>query len=580
VTNAQVAALLRRIADMLEIKGEIVYKVRAYRRAADSIERSERDIGEVWWQGQLRQIRGVGAALEKKLDELLRTGHLKYYKQLSKEVPDSVVDMLEIPDVGPKTVRLVWKELGATGVDDLERAAREGRLRELPGLGERSEERILKGIESLRRRSDRVPLRVAWPIAQELVLVLRHKLGIETVELVGSLRRMEDMVGDIDVLVTCDDPARATSALIALPAVAEVISNSPTECKVKLDGGLPVHLLAYLPERYGSLLQYCTGNKAHNVALRELALRQGLSLSEYGFTRGEEEILCPTEESVYGTLGLPWIPPELREDRGEVQAAQEGALPRLLEQGDLRGDLHCHTTWSDGTGTLAEMAEAAMALGYEYLVISDHTYGLGVANGLDVDRLRQQRAEIERLNHGFSGFRLLHGAEIEVRADGTLDYPDEVLQEMDVAIASVHTAQRQNREAITARAVRAMRNPHVDILAHPSGRIPGHREASNVDLDTVLEVAAETGTILEVNAHRLDLDDVHARRAAQLGVLLSIVSDAHHVAALGTIMYAVGTARRGWVEPRHAVNTLALEAFLDLLARKKETRARHGGLGA
>jgi len=574
VTNQQVAAFMRRIADTLEIKGEIVYKVRAYRRAADNIDVLERDIDEIWGRGELRQVPGVGAALEKKLDEWLQTGRLEYYEKLRREVPDSVVALLDIPDVGPKTARLLWKELGVTDIGDVERAAHQGKLRELPGLGERSEQRILQGIESLKRRSDRIPLRVAWPIGQELVLVLRHMLGIETVELVGSLRRMEDMVGDIDVLVTCDEPARATSALIALPAVAEVVSHTPMECKVTLDDGLPVHLLAYLPERYGSLLQYCTGSKAHNMALRELAQQKGLS----GFKRGEEEILCRTEEQVYAALGLPWIPPELREDRGEVQAAQAGALPRLLEPGDIRGDLHCHTTWSDGTGTLAEMAEAAIARGDEYLVISDHTHSLGVARGLNVHELRAQGVEIKRLNAQFSGFRLLHGTEVEVHADGTLDYPDDVLEELDIVIASVHSAQRQNKDAITARTVRALRNPHVDILAHPSGRVPGYREASNVDLDTVLQVAAETGTILEVNAHRLDLDDVHARQAVSLGVPLSIVSDAHNVAALDTIAYAVATARRGWVEPQHVVNTLSLAAFLDLLARKKTARADDTGL--
>ena len=578
MTNQQVAAFMRRIADTLDIKGEIVYKVRAYRRAADNIEAMKRNIGEIWWQGELRQVPGVGEALEKKLDEWLRTGRLEYYEKLRKEVPDGVVALLDIPDVGPKTVRLLWRELGVADIEDVERAARQGKLRELSGLGKHSERRILQGIEWLKRSGDRIPLTVAWPIAQELVLILRRKLGIETVELVGSLRRMEDMVGDIDMMATCDDPARATSALVALPMIAEVVTHSPMECKVRLDDGLLVHLLAYRPERYGSLLQYCTGSKAHNVALRELAQQKGLSLSENGFKRGEEQILCRTEEQVYATLGLPWIPPELREDRGEVQAAEAGALPGLLELGHIRGDLHSHTTWSDGTGTLAEMAEAAMARGYEYLVISDHTHSLGVARGLNVPELRAQNAEITRLNAEFSGFRLLHGAEVEVRADGALDYPDDVLEELDIVIASVHSGQRQDKDVITARAVRAMRNPHVDILAHPSGRVPGHRDASKTDLDAVLQVAAETGTILEVNAHRLDLDDVHARQALSLGVPLSIVSDAHHVAALDTIVYAVATARRGWVEPQNVVNTLSLAALLDLLARKKTTRADHRDL--
>jgi len=572
VTNREVAALLRRIADMLEIKGEVVYKALAYRRAADNIEALGRDINEVWRQGKLREIPGVGQALEKKLDELLRTGRLGYYEKLQEEIPVGVVSLLAIPEVGPKTAKLLWEELGALSVADVERAAREGKLRNLPGLGVRSEQRILEGIESLYRRTTRIPLGVAWPVAQELVAELRHELGVDTVEAVGSLRRMKATVGDIDLLVACENPSRATAVFVELPQVEEVVSQGPTRATVILHNGLQVDLRALQPERYGSLLQYFTGSKAHNVALRGLALDQGLSLSEYGFKRGEQEILCPSEEDVYRTLGLPWIPPELREDRGELQAAQEGKLPTLVQLSDLRGDLHAHTDWSDGAATLAEMAQAAQKLGYEYLVISDHTQGLGIANGLDVTKLRQQRAEIEELNRQFSGFRLLQGAEVEIRSDGTLDYPDEVLQELDVVIASVHSGLRQDREVITARMIRAMRNPHVDILGHPSGRILGHREATNVDLDRILQVAAETGTILEVNAvpNRLDLDDVHVRQAIRLGVMLSIDSDAHSTAGLEAIKYGVATARRGWAEARHVVNTLPLKQFLALLAHRKQ----------
>ncbi len=571
MTNRQVADLLRLIGDMLEIKGEVIYKSLAYRRAADNIEALGRDINELWREGGLRDIPGVGAALENKLDELLGTGRLGYYDKLQEEIPIGVVSLLSIPDVGPKTAKLLWEELGAVSVADVERAAREGKLRELPGLGVRSEQRILEGIASLYRRTTRIPLGAAWPVARELVQALRSRLGIQMVEPVGSLRRMKDTVGDIDLLVAYEEPEQATAAFTALPQVAEVVSHGPTRATVILHNGLQVDLRALHPERYGALLQYFTGSKDHNVALRALAQRKGLSLSEYGFKRGEEEVLCPREEDVYRILGLPWIPPELREDRGELRAAQQGALPELLQLADIRGDLHSHTNWSDAAATLLEMAQAAQGLGYEYLVISDHTQGLGIANGLDVARLRQQRAEIEGLNKRFSGFRLLRGAEVEIRGDGTLDYPDEVLQELDVVIASVHVGLRQDKETITARVVRAMRNPHVDILGHPSGRLLGYREATNVDLDSVLQVAAETGTILEVNAmpNRLDLDDVHIRRAIELGVALCINSDAHSTGGLEVMEYGVATARRGWAEARHIVNTLPVEQLRKLLTRKE-----------
>ena len=575
MTNNEVAELLRLIADMLEIKGEVVYKSLAYRKAADNIEALGRDINELWRQGKLRQIPGVGEALDKKLNELLSTGRLGYYEDLQEEIPVGVVSLLGIPDVGPRTARLLWEKLGALGVADVERAARAGKLRDLPGLGLRSEQRILEGIESLYRRSTRIPLGVAWPIARELAEALRRELHVQTVEPVGSLRRMKDTIGDIDLLAACDQPERATAAFVRLPQVAEVLSHGPTRASVRLHNGLQVDLRALEPGRYGSLLQYFTGSKDHNVTLRALAQKQGLSLSEYGFKRGEEEILCPTEEEVYSALGLPWIPPELREDRGEVQAAQAGSLPKLVEQKDIRGDLHAHTDWSDAAATLPEMAAAARKLGYEYLVVSDHTHSLGVANGLDVTRLREQRAAIEKLNEGSSGFHLLQGAEVEVRADGSLDFPDDVLAELDVVIASVHSALRQDQETITDRVVSAMRNPHVNVLGHPSGRLLGQREATRVDLDRVLQVAAETGTILEVNAtpSRLDLDDVHIRPAIEMGVGLAVNSDAHSTGGLEVMVYGVAASRRGWAEARHIVNTFPLPKLRQRLAQK-EPRAQ------
>lgn len=568
MTNHQVADILLRIADMLDIKGEIRYKVLAYRKAADNILNLGRDINEVWQEGKLKDIPGVGQALSEKIDELLSTGHLRYYERLQEEIPPGVVELLSIPDVGPKTAGLLWERLGITSVAEAERAARGGKLRHLPGLGAKSEARILAGVESLYRRSDRVPLGTAWPVAQEILSALKADCpAVQQAVAAGSLRRMKATVGDLDLLVTSTAPQEVVACFTGLPQVAEVSLSGPTKATVILHNGLQADLRVLPVERYGSLLQYFTGSKEHNVALRELAQKQGLSLSEYGFKRGDEEMLCPAERDVYRTLGLPWIPPELREARGEIEAALEHRLPKLIELEDIQGDLHVHTDWSDGAGPIGEMALAAQARGYRYLVISDHSQGLGVAGGLTPERLREQRAEIERLNESFTNFRLLQGAEVEIKADGSLDFPDEVLAGLDVVVASLHSGLRQERERITGRLIKAMRNPHVDVIGHPMGRLIGQREESAVDIDRILKVAAETDTVMEVNGSpsRLDLDDVHIRRAIELGVKLAINSDAHAPEGLAAMIYGVVTARRGWAEASDVVNTWPVEDLLQQL---------------
>ena len=574
MNNRQVADILYDIADMLEIKGEIIYKSIAYRRAADNILNLGRDINDVWRDGGLREIPGVGEALAKKLDELLGTGRLGYYEGLKEEIPPGVVAMLAIPDVGPKTAKLLYEGLALMSVADVERAAREGKLRNLPGLGVKSEANILAGIEALHRRSDRIPLGTAWPVAREILGALRTGCtALRQATVAGSLRRMKATIGDVDLLVASDEPGAVMDCFVNLPMVEEVALRGSTKTSVILQNGLQVDLRVLEPARYGSLLQYFTGSQAHNVALRELSLDQGLSLSEYGFKRDGEEILCSDEEIVYGTLGLPWIPPELRENRGEIEAARHGKLPKLIEMSDIKGDLHVHTNWSDGVGSIAEMAEAARARGYQYAVISDHTQSLGVAGGLTPERLRKQRAEINRLNEQFGDFRLLQGAEVEIKADGSLDFPDEVLSELDVVVASIHSGLRQERERITSRLISAMRNPHVDVIGHPLGRILGQREASAVDMDTVLKVAVETGTILEVNAipDRLDLDDAHIRRAVGMGVRLAVDSDAHNAAGLAAMEYGVAIARRGWAEAKDVANSLSLNKLLQLIHIKQRS---------
>ncbi|MDI7274416.1 MAG: DNA polymerase/3'-5' exonuclease PolX [Anaerolineae bacterium] len=570
LSNREVADILLQIADMLEIKGEVVYKALAYRRAAQSIVDLGRDVNEVWAEGGLRQIPGVGEALSRKLDELLRTGHLQYYEELQEEVPPGVVSLLAIPDVGPKTARLLWERLGAMSIAEVEEAARAGKLRELPGLGARSEQRILEGIRALNRRSRRIPLGIAWPVAMELLEQLRNLPGVEEASAAGSLRRMCATIGDLDLLAAAKDGEAITRAFTRLPQVSEVVMQGPTKATVILENGVQADLRVLPRERWGSLLQYFTGSKDHNVALRALAQSKGLSLSEYGYKRGKEEILCPEEAQVYTTLGLPWVPPELREDRGEIQAAQEGHLPGLVELKHIRGDLHVHSDWSDGVASIEELASEARDLGYEYLVVSDHTQSLAVASGLSAKRFEEQRRLIDRLNARSRGARILQGCELEIHADGSLDFPDDVLARFDLVVASVHTGLRQSREQVTGRVMGALRNPHVDVIGHLTGRLLGQREPSAVDVEAVLQEAARTGTAIEVNGipDRLDLDDVHIKRAMELGVLIAVVSDAHSASALRAMYYGVATARRGWATPKAVLNTRSFDQLQKWLARR------------
>jgi DNA polymerase (family 10) len=566
MTNREIADTFEQIGDMMDILGENRFKVLAYRRASENILHLGQDIRAYWQAGTLQEIPGIGPAIAEKIDELLSTGQLAFYDRLQDQVPSGVVSLLQIPDVGPKTAKLLWEELGLQSVAEVEAAGRAGQLQALPGMGAKSEAKILAGIEALNRRSDRIPLGTAWPVATYLLEGLRENCP-EALDatVAGSLRRMRSTIGDIDLLASSEAPAAVMRAFAALPAVAEVLLSGQTKTTVRLHNGLQVDLRVLEPERWGAALQYFTGSQAHNIRIREIAQKQNLSLSEYGFKReAGGELLCPDEADVYETLGLPWIEPELREDRGEIQAALEGRLPEVVAWDDILGDLHAHTDWSDGAGTLEEMALAARSKGYRYLVISDHTQSLGIANGLTPERLRAQRAEIDALNEQWDDFGLLQGCELEIKADGSLDFSDDVLAELDFVVASVHTSLRQDRAQITQRVMNALHNVYVDVIGHPSGRILGQREASAVDLDAIIEAAAGTGTALEVNSipNRLDLDDVHVRRALDLGVRIAINSDAHHPGGLDSLPYGLATARRGWATVPAVLNTLALDELL------------------
>ena len=559
MNNAEVAQVFEDIADLLEIKGEKVFKVIAYRRGAEAIKTQGRDINAIWKEGALEDIPGVGKAISEKTDELLRTGKLKYYENLKSEIPIGLLDMLKVGDVGPKKAARFWKELDITSVQELEAAAKQGELQNLSGMGAKSEARILESIEALKRRqTGRMSIGVALPIAEQLLKELRQHPKVTAAEAAGSLRRRRETVGDLDLLVSTDHPEQVMQAFVELPMVGRVRSKGEVKTSVELIDGVRVQVWTHPSERFGTALQYATGSKDHNVRLRELALSMGFSLSDQAFKLEDgREVTVANELEVYEKLGLPWIAPELREDRGEVQAAQNGELPKLIEVKNLKGELHAHTTWSDGKNSIEEMAQAAMKAGGKYLAITDHSQSLGVANGLTLKRVEQQRKEISKVRKGLNkDFTLFHGTEMEILADGSLDYPDEILAKFDLVIASLHTSLRQPREQVTARMMNAIKNPHVDIIAHPSGRLIGKREPADLDMDQILEAALEYGVILEINSNpeRLDLTDIYARRAAEMGIPLAINTDAHRPEHLAFRGFGVGVARRAWVTSKQVVN--------------------------
>ncbi len=572
MNNQELAGKFDLIADLLEVKGEVIYKILAYRKAADSLENLGRDVNEIWKQGKLTEVPGVGKAIAEKIDELLSTGRLAFLEKLEEEVPAGLVEVLQVPDVGPKKAALFWREAGVTNLAELEEAARAGRLRTLPGMGEKSEAKVIAGIEAVARRTDRFPLGKAWPFAQELLADLRKVPGVKAAEAGGSLRRMRATVGDLDLLAASADWKKVMESFTTRPDVTELLAQGEIKASVVFSNGLRAQLWVHPPERFGTALVYGTGSKDHNVRLRELAQKMGLSLSDQSFLRGDgTEILCAIEEEVYSTLGLPWIPPELREDRGEVQAARAHKLPVLLELKDLVAELHAHSTWSDGTLSIQEMAQAARSRGRRILAITDHSASLGVASGLSIEDLKHQRAEIDQVQETLGdSIHLLQGSEVEILADGSLDYPDEILAGLDIVVASLHSSLRQPRDQVTQRLLKAMHNPNVDIIGHPTGRMIPNREGADLDMDAVLQAAVETGVVLEINAHpeRLDLDDVYSRRAIELGIMLAVNTDAHSAGDLDLVRFGVATARRGWVGPQNVINTWELERLLDWLRQR------------
>ncbi|MFN2213454.1 MAG: DNA polymerase/3'-5' exonuclease PolX [Anaerolineales bacterium] len=571
-SNQDLADIFQTIANLLEIKGEVIYKILAYRKAADSLRDFRGNVYDIWQEDRLTDIPGVGKAISEKIDELYTTGNLEYLDKLSAEVPTSLAELLEVPDLGPKKIALFWKELGITDMAGLEAAARAGDLQALPGMGKKSEAKIIAGIEALSRRTSRTPLWKAWPYAEQLLTKLRNIPGVKKAAAGGSLRRMRETVGDLDLLVAAEDSSSIMDAFTNLPEVFQVSGSGKTKSSVEFNNGLRAQLWVHPPERFGTALQYATGSKDHNVRLREVALKQGLSLSEHAFTRQDQtEILCDDEKKVYEVLGLPYIAPELREDRGEVQAALVGELPNLIKLSDIQAELHTHSTWSDGKVPIKEMAIAAKQRGYKVLAITDHSPSLGITQGITVADISKQRQEIMSVQEELGdSILILQGAEVEIKADGDLDYSDQVLAKFDIVIASLHVSLRQPKEQITQRMINAIKNPNVDIIGHPTGRLIPDREGADLDMEAVFSAAAESGVALEISAHpeRLDLNDIHARRAIELGILLSINTDAHSPGELDLMHFGVSTARRGWVEPGDVINTWEIEKLLSWLRNR------------
>jgi len=554
------AATFREVGDLLDLLDEVPYKAVAYRRVADAIERYPVDLAPLVAAGQTPKITGVGPAIGARLKELATTGTLEYHQSLRTQVPPGLLDVLRISGVGPRTARQLHVELGITSIDELRAAAETGRVRQVSGMSARTEQNILAGIGRLDQQSSRLLLHDADRLAAEIVAGLTGVPGIHQISVAGSLRRRRATIGDLDILAACDDPAELIRAFEQLPDVDRVLNAGTDKASVVLraDGDRQVDLMLCRPEAWGSHLVHFTGSKEHNVELRARAQDRGLSLSEKGFKDVEtgELLLAATEDEVYARLDLAWVPPELREGEGEVSLAAAGMLPHLVERGDIRGDTHTHSNWTDGVDDIATMADAARASGLEYMVLTDHSPSLGVARGLSPERVAEQRAEIDRLNGELSPFRILHGTEMEILADASLDYPDELLATFDVVVASIHAARSQPVDQLTRRALAAIENPHVDIIAHPTGRIVNRREPVSFHWSELFEAAARTGTMLEINGSpRLDLDERLARDAARAGVRLTLSSDAHRTEELGYLDYAVGVARRAGLAAEQVANT-------------------------
>lgn len=571
MTNAEIARVMREISVFLDMEG-VAFKPRAYEKVAYAIEAVDEPIADIYRRGGIKavaEIPGVGKSIAEKIVTLIETGHLPYHEELCRKTPVDVAGLIAIEGLGPKNIKVLYDKLGVRTVNDLQQAALAGKIRELPHFGEKSEQKILKGIGFVQQSTGRFPLGAALPLVSAIAARLQKVAGVKQVAIAGSIRRRKETVGDGDILVVAAKPDAVMDFFVTMPEVIHVHGKGHTKSSAKLNTGMDVDVRVVPAESFGAALNYFTGSKDHNVTLRRLALERKLKLNEYGIYRGEKAIAGRTEEEVYAVLDLPYIPPELRENSGEIEAAAAGKLPALIEYGALRGDLQTQTTWTDGSNSIEEMAAEARRLGLEYMAITDHTKSLAMTRGSDEKKLCQQMIAIDKLNKQFDGITLLKGAEVNINKDGSLDIADEALAKLDVVGIAVHSHFNLPRAEMTRRVIRAMENPHADILFHPTGRVLQKREPYDIDIDAVIEAAKRTGTVLEIDAYpdRLDLKDEHVRKAVEAGVKLVIDSDAHSTHHLHYLDFGVATARRGWATKADIINTKSLKGFLGCLKK-------------
>ncbi len=569
--NVEIARIFANIAKILSIKEENKFKIRAYEQVAATIENLPMEVETIYRAGKLKEIPGVGEAIAKKIGELIETGKLEYYENLKQTIPSGVLELLNVPEVGPRKAKLFYEKLGIDSITKLEEAALRHQLQNLPGMGKKAEENILRGIELYKKREERKLLGVALPIAEEIVDQLKSLREVNQISIAGSLRRRKETIGDIDILITSEKPEIVMNRFINLPQMKEVLAEGLTKSAILTHQDIQADLRVVAPDSFGAALQYFTGSKAHNIRLREMAVKEGLKINEYGVFRisNDQKIAGKEEQEIYNILGLPIIMPELREDRGEFEAALHHQLPQLVNLEDINGDFHVHTRDSDGFNTMEEIIGKAREKGYQYIAITDHSQSLHIAGGLDEQRVLEQIRRIDEINQNISDFQVLKGIEVDIKSDGTLDLSDSILQKLDLVIAAIHSGFKQERGQLMERLTKAMRNPFVNIIAHPTGRVIGYREAYDVDMQEIIRLAAQTNTALEINAspERMDLNDIYVKSAKEQGVLLAIGSDAHQIHALDYMTYGIAIARRGWLEKGNLLNTLSLD---DLKVRLKK----------
>ncbi|MBU1727015.1 MAG: DNA polymerase/3'-5' exonuclease PolX [Candidatus Omnitrophica bacterium] len=567
--NQEIAQIFRNIAEILEIKGDNPFRIRAYERAAQNIDSLTEDIANYIKEGRLFIIPGIGKDLAQKIQEYVATGKLKFYSDLKKSIPEGMLELLKIPSVGPKTAKLLLDKLKIRNLDDLGQAIKKGRLKGLAGIKEKTISNIIKGIELVKRGKERMNLAQAGFVAEEFISSLKNLPEVKKIGAAGSLRRQKETVRDIDILVISDKPKKVMGVFANIPSVREVLAAGETKSSVRTKDDVQVDCRVVEQRSFGAALLYFTGSKDFNIKIRQIAIKKGLKINEYGVFRKGKFLCGKTEEEIFKALGMDFVEPELRENTGEIELAQKSKLPRLISIKDIKADLHAHSDWSDGSNSIEEMAQAAKKLGYSYIAITDHSQSLKVAGGVSVSDLKKKKKEIEGLNKTMKGFRILYGTEVDIDSAGNLDYKDDILSQFDLVVAAIHTGFRQSKEQLTRRIKNACKNKYVHIIAHPTGRLWGARDAYDIDFEEVFKAARETNTAFEINAfpNRLDLNDHNARRAKEMGVRIAIGTDSHEASQLAMMKLGVATARRGWLGPEDVLNTLSVTQLLKAIKK-------------